>query len=77
MLYVCIIIQMIMQTNVIMISEDRKLFGIKIRQETKTGFLNLSDLMQAYENQRQQYSYIMLTMFSLNLMIVKQPEYPI
>ena len=38
-----------MKTNVIMKSEkDRELFGIIIRQETKTGFLNLSDLQEAY-----------------------------
>ena len=33
-----------MKTNIIMKSNsDRELFGIVIRQETKTGFLNLSD----------------------------------
>jgi len=37
-----------MKSNVIMMSPDRELFGIKIRQETKTGFLNLSDLQEAY-----------------------------
>lgn len=37
-----------MKSNVIMHSPDRELFGIKIRQETKTGFLNLSDLQEAY-----------------------------
>lgn len=42
-----------MKTNVVMKSEsDRNLFGIVIRQETKTGFLNLSDLQKAYEKQR-------------------------
>lgn len=29
-------------------SPDRELFGIKIRQQTKTEFLNLSDLQEAY-----------------------------
>ncbi len=33
-------------------SEDRKIFGITIRQETKTGFLNLSDLQEAYLHAR-------------------------
>lgn len=42
-----------MKTNVIMKSEqDRNLFGITIRQETKTGFLNLSDLTEAYTHAR-------------------------
>jgi hypothetical protein len=30
-------------------STDRKLFGVTVRQETQTGFLNLSDLQSAYE----------------------------
>ena len=33
-------------------SPDRELFGIKIRQETKTNFLNLSDLQEAYTRAR-------------------------
>lgn len=37
-----------MKSNIIMDSPDRELFGIRIRQETKTGFLNLSDLQEAY-----------------------------
>jgi hypothetical protein len=42
-----------MKTNVIMKSEiDRNLFGVVIRQETKTGFLNLSDLIEAYTQAR-------------------------
>jgi hypothetical protein len=42
-----------MKTNIIMKSEvDRSLFGITIRQETKTGFLNLSDLSEAYTQAR-------------------------
>lgn len=36
----------------IMLSPDRELFGVKIRQETKTGFLNLSDLQNAYNTAR-------------------------
>lgn len=35
-----------------MMSPDRELFDIKIRQETKTGFLNLSDLQEAYTRAR-------------------------
>jgi hypothetical protein len=38
-----------MKTNVVMKSTDRKLFGIVVRQETKTGHLNLSDLQHAYD----------------------------
>lgn len=41
-----------MKTNVTMKSEDRNLFGVIIRQETKTGFLNVSDLTRAYEIER-------------------------
>ena len=41
-----------MKSNVIMNSPDRELFGIKIRQETKTQFLNLSDLQEAYTKGR-------------------------
>lgn len=41
-----------MKTNIIMKSEDRSLFGVIIRQETKTGFLNVSDLTRAYEVER-------------------------
>jgi hypothetical protein len=41
-----------MKTNVVLSSSDRELFGITIRQETKTGFLNLSDLREAYTQAR-------------------------
>lgn len=42
-----------MKTNVIMKSnEDRNLFGIVIRQETKTKFFNLSDLQESYTRKR-------------------------
>lgn len=41
-----------MKTNVVMNSSDRELFNVKIRQETKTGFLNLSDLQEAYTRAR-------------------------
>ena len=38
-----------MKTNVVLRSDaDRELFGLIIRQETKTGFLCLSDLQEAY-----------------------------
>jgi len=37
-----------MKSNITIISEDRNLFGTKIRQQTKEGFLNLSDLQEAY-----------------------------
>ena len=41
-----------MKTNIVMKSgEDRNLFGVAIRQETKTGFLNLSDLQESYNRQ--------------------------
>jgi len=41
-----------MKSNIVMMSPDRELFDIKIRQETKTGFLNLSDLQEAYTRAR-------------------------
>lgn len=42
-----------MKTNIVMTSEqDRNLFGVTIRQETKTGFLNISDLNEAYTQAR-------------------------
>ena len=40
-----------MKTNVVLKSADRNLFGLQVRQETKTGFLNLSDLQQVYNKQ--------------------------
>lgn len=41
-----------MKTNVVMKSNDRHLFGSLIRQETKTGFLNLSDLQDCFDGIR-------------------------
>jgi len=41
-----------MKTNIVLHSPDRNLFGVTIRQETKTGFLNLSDLQEAYTRAR-------------------------
>ena len=41
-----------MKTNIVMKSRDRSLFGVIIRQETKTGFLSVSDLTKAYETER-------------------------
>lgn len=41
-----------MKTNQVMVSENRDLFGIKIRQQTATNFLNLSDLQDAYDSVR-------------------------
>lgn len=41
-----------MKTNVTMLSTDRNLFGTIIRHETKTGFMCLSDLQEAYTQKR-------------------------
>lgn len=41
--YICI-----MKTSVILSSPNRELFGLIIRQQTKDGMLNLSDLQEAY-----------------------------
>lgn len=46
-----------MKTNVILNSRSRELFGITIRQETKTGFLNLSDLQVVYDSTRKKYGW--------------------
>lgn len=43
-----------MKTNVMLKSKDRELFGIAIKQETKTGFLSVSQLQEAYELARSQ-----------------------
>lgn len=37
-----------MKTNVVMISKDRDLFGVTIKQDTKTSFMSLTDLQEAY-----------------------------
>ena len=45
MYYICVIYNInIMKTNIILKSTDRVLFGATIRQQTKTGMLNISDL---------------------------------
>ena len=42
-----------MKTNITMKSEkDRVLFGVVIKQETKTGFMSLTDLQEAYTHAR-------------------------
>jgi hypothetical protein len=46
-----------MITNVVMKSTDRNLFGIVIKQETKSGFLSISELQKAYEIARWQYGW--------------------
>lgn len=37
-----------MKSNVTMVSKDRELFGVTIRQDTKNGFLSVTDLQEAY-----------------------------
>ena len=46
-----------MKTNVVMQSKDRELFGITIKQETKTGFLSVSALQKAYEVARWEHGW--------------------
>lgn len=46
-----------METNIILQSKDRELFGIVIKQETKTGFLSVSELQKSYEVARWQYGW--------------------
>jgi hypothetical protein len=54
-----------MTTSVVLKSEDRNLFGIIIRQETKTGFLSVSELQKAYEVARWQYGWSEINIPSL------------
>ncbi len=46
-----------MKSNVVLSSTDRSLFGVTIKQETKTQMLNVSDLQKAYEKARWQYAW--------------------
>lgn len=46
-----------METNIIINSKDRELFGIVIKQETKTGFLSVSELQKAYDKARWQHGW--------------------
>lgn len=46
-----------METNIVLKSKDRSLFGVVIKQETKTGFLSVSELQKAYEVARWQYGW--------------------
>lgn len=46
-----------MESNIVMKSKDRNLFGIIINQETKTGFLSVSDLQKSFESARWQYGW--------------------
>lgn len=41
-----------MKTNITMVSNDRKLFGVTIRQDTKNQFLSITDLQEAYTRAR-------------------------
>lgn len=54
-----------MKTNVIMQSSDRELFGITIKQETKTGFLSVTELQKAYESARLNYGWSQMDIPSL------------
>ena len=46
-----------MKTNVTMKSQDREVFGITVRQETKNGFMSVTNLQQAYERARWQHGW--------------------
>jgi hypothetical protein len=45
------------KTSVILSSSDRELFGITIKQDTKTQFLSVTDLQKSYEVARWQYGW--------------------
>ena len=46
-----------MKTSVVLKSSDRELFGVIIKQDTKTQMLSVSDLQKAYETARWQYGW--------------------
>lgn len=46
-----------MKSNIILKSTDREIFGVTIRQNTKEGFLSVSDLQKAYEKARWEYGW--------------------
>lgn len=46
-----------MKTNVTLQSEDRKLFGITIRQQTKDEMLSITDLQKAYDRGKFEYGW--------------------
>lgn len=46
-----------MKTNVTLVSKSRELLGVTVRQETKTGHMNLSDLEKAYQQARSIYGW--------------------
>jgi len=46
-----------MKSNVTLTSSDRELFGLKIRQQSKTGHLNLTDLQGVYAVARAQHGW--------------------
>lgn len=54
-----------MEINIVMKSSDRNLFGIVIKQETKTGFLSISELQRAYEVARWQHGWSEKRIFDL------------
>jgi len=46
-----------MKSNITLMSADRELFGITIRQNTKEQFLSVTDLQRAYEKARWMYGW--------------------
>ena len=54
-----------MKGNVVLKSKDRELFGIVISQETKEGFLSLTELTKAYEAARKEYGWSEMDISSL------------
>lgn len=46
-----------MKTSVILSSTDRELFGVTIKQDTKSQMLSVTDLQNAYERARWQYGW--------------------
>lgn len=54
-----------MVSNITLTSNDRELFGVVVKQETKTGFLSITELQKAYEVARWQYGWSEMNIASL------------
>ena len=54
-----------MESNIVLKSKDRELFGVVIKQETKNGFLSLIKLQKSYEIARRQYGLSEINIESL------------
>lgn len=54
-----------MKNNVVLKSKDRNLFGIVVSQETKDGFLSITELAKAYEEARKIHDWSEIDIYSM------------